>query len=257
MFSLTNKVSIITGASSGIGLAAAELFLKLGASVYGVDISPVASRLERHERFRFQQLDLRQRSSPPAVVEDCQQAFGKRIDVLLNVAGVMDTFASVDSMDPTVWERVLAINLTVPALLSGQVVNVFKEQPSGGSIVNVASVAGIRGGVSGAAYTASKHGLVGLTKNIAWRFNRERIRCNAICPGGFATGITNSLDMSKIDPAAWETLAPIQALHAPDKTLESMAQPEEAANLMAFLASDAAKEINGAVIPIDRAWSTI
>ncbi|KAG2420628.1 hypothetical protein HFD88_000241 [Aspergillus terreus] len=257
MISLTNKTSIITGASSGMGLAATQLFLKLGATVYGVDISPLPSTLPAHDRFHFHQLDLRDKDSPAAVVHACQRTFGPRIDVLLNVAGVMDGFHSVDSMDPAVWERVLAVNLTVPARLAGEVVRVFRQrQQPGGNIVNVSSRAGQSGAVAGAAYTASKHGLIGLTRNIAWRFHKEGIRCNAICPGGFNTGIMQSVDMSRLDQAALETVLPVQALHSTGD-LKTMPHPGEVANLMAFLASDAAKEINGAIVPIDRAGGTV
>ncbi|KAL4989541.1 hypothetical protein BDW68DRAFT_175865 [Aspergillus falconensis] len=156
MISLQGKIAIITGASSGIGLATAQLFLEQGASVHGVDVSPAASVLLENPKFRF------------------QQHFGRRIDILLDIAGVMGTNNSVDTMDPDMWDRVITINLTVPAFLSKAVVNVFKKQKSGGSsIVKVARKAALSGGLAGAAYTANKHGVVGLTKNIAWRFHDE------------------------------------------------------------------------------------
>lgn len=92
-------------------------------------------------------------------MERAKKALNGRLDVLLNIAGVMDTNNSVDTLDPAVWDRIIAVNLTAPTLLSKYVVKVFQEQ-GGGSIVNVSSKAGISGGVAGVAYTASKHGLV-------------------------------------------------------------------------------------------------
>lgn len=95
----------------------------------------------------------------------------------------MDAFSSADTVKESEWERVLNINLTVPVRLMAAVLPSMKEH-GGGAIVNVASRAAVSGAVAGVAYTASKHGLVGATKNVAWRFHGEGIRCNAVLPGG-------------------------------------------------------------------------
>ncbi|KAL4808033.1 NAD(P)-binding protein [Aspergillus unguis] len=259
MLSLKDKVIIITGSSSGIGLATVKVCLELDAFVFGVDISPAPSSLVSNPRFKSHQVNLCQPGAPEDVVARCQAAFNGRIDSLLNVAGVMDTNSSVDNLDPAEWDKVMAVNLTVPAMLSKHVVNVFRAQ-GGGNIVNVSSKAGQSGAVAGAAYTASKHGLIGLTKNIAWRFHKENIRCNAICPGAVVTGIASSIDRTQIDQNAMEVIGPVYALQVDASTpgdVKGVAPPEEAAKLLAFLASDAARQINGAVIPVDNAWSTI
>ncbi|KAL6236544.1 hypothetical protein BDW75DRAFT_229459 [Aspergillus navahoensis] len=182
MFSLSDKIAIITGASSGIGLATARLFLDHGAVVHGVDVSPAPSTFLESPKFQFQRINLRQPGSADDVV------------------------AHVDTLDPAQWDPVIAINLTAPAFLCKAVVNVFKKHPSGGSIVNVSSKARLSGGIAGAAYTSNKHGLNGLTKNIAWRFHDEGIRCNAICPGGFVTGITNSISGQSYDEDAMKVM---------------------------------------------------
>ncbi|KAL4995936.1 hypothetical protein BDV10DRAFT_173636 [Aspergillus recurvatus] len=100
MISLQDKITVITGASSGIGLATAQLFLEQGAFVHGVDVIPAPSALLGNPTFKFRQVDLRQSGSDDSVVSECQQNFGGRIDILLNIASVMDTKNSVDTMDP-------------------------------------------------------------------------------------------------------------------------------------------------------------
>ena len=120
----------------------------------------------------------------------------------------------------------------------------------GGAIVNVGSAASLRGGAAGAAYTASKHGLIGLTVNTAYTYARQNIRCNAACPGGVETNIMATADMSAMDPE--HGLAAITPIH---QSAVRNAKPEELAQVIAFLVSDAASDVNGAVIPVDAGWA--
>ncbi|KAI8940014.1 hypothetical protein NX059_003736 [Plenodomus lindquistii] len=120
----------------------------------------------------------------------------------------MDLNASIHSMTDAMWERCISINLTAPMNLMRAVIPYMREQKSG-SIFNVASKAGLSGAVAGVAYTASEHGLIDASKNVAWRYRTEGIRCNVVAPGGVATGITGSIDMSKFDLEAMETMKPI------------------------------------------------
>lgn len=180
--SFENKVVVITGCSSGIGLAATTLLLARSATVFGIDIAPPPQTLSS-PTFTFHQADLTAPNAASDAIAACIQTHGPRIDVLANVAGIMDAFASADSVSDSEWERVLAINLTVPVRLMAAVLPSMKAHKSG-AIVNVASRAALSGAVAGVAYTASKHGLVGATKNVAWRFHGEGIRCNAVLPGG-------------------------------------------------------------------------
>jgi NAD(P)-dependent dehydrogenase (short-subunit alcohol dehydrogenase family) len=182
MSSFENKTVIITGCSSGIGLATTHLLLSRNAKVFGIDISPFTQEIDS-STFAFHQADLTAPNAADEAVAACVQKFGPRIDVLANVAGVMDAFSSVDTVKESEWERVLNVNLTVPVRLMAAVLPGMKEH-GGGAIVNVASRAAVSGAVAGVAYTASKHGLVGATKNVAWRFHKEGIRCNAVLPGG-------------------------------------------------------------------------
>jgi NAD(P)-dependent dehydrogenase (short-subunit alcohol dehydrogenase family) len=121
----------------------------------------------------------------------------------------------------------------------------------GGSIVNVASTAGIHGGAAGAAYTASKHALVGLTRNTAWMYAQRGIRCNAICPGATKTNIGESMPHERLDAAGAARAGAFAAL-AP-----AYLEPSDIAALALFLASDEARNINGAIIPVDAGWAAV
>ncbi|KAK7062738.1 hypothetical protein VNI00_000226 [Paramarasmius palmivorus] len=167
-----------------------------------------------------------------------------RIDALLNIAGVMDGFAGVDNLQDSDWERTIAINLTAPTKLMREVVN----------------KAAVSGAVSGAAYAASKHGLLGITKNTAWLYKDDNIRCNAILPGGVATNIAASVPQASWDMASLGKLQPVHSVHyylKEDGEKAHGADPSQAASVLLFLASDASKGVSGAAVPVDNAWSTI
>ena len=154
----------MTGASSGIGLASVQALLATNASVLGVDISPAPIALQslNSSLFRFHQCNLAESSAPAKVVQACHDAFGPRIDILQNVAGIMDTWNSADTVSDEIWDRMLAVNLTAPLKLMRAVLQVMKGQSGGGAIVNVSSAAGLCGYQAGVAYTASKFGLVSI-----------------------------------------------------------------------------------------------
>ncbi|KAL5358194.1 NAD(P)-binding protein [Aspergillus floccosus] len=254
MATLQDRVLIITGSSSGIGLTTAAAALSQGARVLGVDIRPAPALLTENANYVFFHADLCGESTPQQVVAACIDAFGGTIDGLLNVAGVMDLNQSVDSLSDTTWQRCMTINLTAPVRMMRAVIPIMRAQKNG-SIVNVSSKAGLSGAVAGVAYTASKHGLIGATKNVAWRFKNENIRCNAVCPGGvFETGIHNSIDPTAMDGEATKIMQPIYQLHG---TGGLDIQPETVAQCILFLVSAQSGGINGAIIPIDNAWSTI
>ena len=158
--SLQDKVAIITGCSSGIGLATTRLFLERGALVFGIDVNtPPLKLTQDFSTLIFYHADLTISQAAEHAVAKC---VGKhnRIDVLVNCAGVSDGWSSADSISDEEWERVMSINLTVPIRMMKAVLPAMKSQKEGGSIVNVASKAGNSGASAGIAYTASKHGLV-------------------------------------------------------------------------------------------------
>ncbi|THV06278.1 NAD(P)-binding protein [Dendrothele bispora CBS 962.96] len=238
-----------------MGLATAQVFISSGWRVFGVDLSPAPSSITS-ANFQFLQIDITQQDAPKKIVSSCQKSFGSRIDALLNIAGIIDRLKGVDSLPDEEWDKIIAVNLTAPVRLMREVVNVMKEQKSG-CIINVSSKAGISGAAGGVAYTAAKHGIVGATKNTAWIYKDEDIRCNAICPGAV---VTNIMPNSGSDPSRWDKfggskIQPIIDIHVPD--LAHTLDASYPANLMFFLVSDAAKGVNGAIVPIDNAWSVI
>ncbi|KAK7448426.1 hypothetical protein VKT23_013689 [Stygiomarasmius scandens] len=256
---MEGKVAIITGVSSGIGLVTTNAFLSSGWRVLGVDFSlappSIIENASFKSKFNFVQTDITQQNAARAIVSACQSAFGSRIDALINVAGILDKNAGVDNLQDEDWDRVIAVNLTAPIKLMREVINVMKVQKSG-CIVNVASKAGTSGAVSGVAYTSSKHGLIGATKNTAWLYKEEGIRCNAICPGVVATNIASNL--SGWDQFAGEKFQPVLNTHFDPATFSSaIHDASRPADVILFLASDAARGINGALVPVDNAWSVI
>jgi NAD(P)-dependent dehydrogenase (short-subunit alcohol dehydrogenase family) len=167
-----------------------------------------------------------------------------RIDVLVNNAGIMDHFQGVGELSNDVWRRVLATNLDGPMFMTRRALGYMLKQ-GGGSIVNIASLSSFSGASAGAAYTASKHALLGLTRNTAWRYAKEGIRCNAICPGAVKTNIEESMPKDELDPKGMARAVEFFSLGS------AYLDPSEVASLALFLASDEARYINGAVVSAD------
>ncbi|MGA5760702.1 SDR family NAD(P)-dependent oxidoreductase [Nonomuraea bangladeshensis] len=247
MNAFDDRVALVTGAGSGIGRAMAVAFAKAGARVVAADVD--RARAEETaaivgEAALAVTADVGDQASVAALTEAAIGAYG-RIDVLCNNAGILDTMALPAEIAPEVWDRVIRVNLTGAFLVTHAVLPHLLRQGRG-AIVNTASEAGIRGGAAGAAYTASKHGLIGLTRSVAWAYAKDGIRCNAILPGPTATNIA---DGATFDPAGTARLSPVLALG------ELMAQPEQMADAALYLASDAASFVNGAIVPVDGGWS--
>jgi NAD(P)-dependent dehydrogenase (short-subunit alcohol dehydrogenase family) len=240
---LKDRVAIVTGAGSGIGFAITERFVLEGARVIGADLKgDHLTKLEALTGVTGVQADV---TSPTDVDRLVELATGQgRLSIVVNNAGIMDAFCPVGEVTDELWDRVIAVNLTGPMMLIRAALPSMLAAGRG-VIVNISSVGGLVGGRAGAAYTASKHGLVGLTKNVAATYGSDGIRCVAVAPGGVNTGIPLGGEPSE---RGFATL---------NKTLPAnprMAEPEELANLVAFLASDQASFVNGSVVVADGGW---
>lgn len=239
------KTIIVTGAASGIGKATASRIAREGGRVVAVDIAA-----DKLDAFKAEITDadivtvagdLTKQESIDTVVA----AAGDRIDGLANVAGINDDFSPAGETPDAVWDRVIAINLTAPFKLMRAVLPLM-EAAGGGAILNVSSEAGLRGNASGNAYTASKHGIIGVTKSAAFMYGPKGIRVNSVAPGGVATGIPMPPNMSEAGSAR---LAPFQ------QAIPTVATAEQLAASITFLLSDDAVNINGAIVASDGGWS--
>ncbi len=250
---LEGKVAVITGAGSGMGRAMANLFAAEGAKVVAAEWNDatlaevVAEVKAAGGEITGVQGNVAVEADCARIIDTAAQVYG-RLDVLCNNAGVMDVNQGVAELTDEMWERVLGINLYGPMYLSRKAVPLMIGQ-GGGSIVNTASVAALGGGAAGAAYTVSKHGLVGLTKNTAFVYTQEGVRCNAIAAGAVETNIMQSVDATKMDPKG---SARFNTFYA---AIPGQLKPSDIAQLALFLASDESKMINGAIIPADAGWS--
>lgn len=241
------RTVIVTGAGSGIGRATALRIARESGRVIASDISAerLATLVDEHPDLGFVTVagDISTQDGVDAVVS----AAGERIDGLANVAGIMDHFQSVGEVTDAIWDRVLAVNLTAIMRLTRAVVPVMLAAGAG-SVVNITSEAGLRGSCAGVAYTASKHAVIGLTKNSAVMYRKSGIRFNAVAPGAVMTNIEAPFESA----LAVETIAPLFATNIP-----TSAYPDELAASIAFLLSPDSPNVNGVILPCDGGWSAI
>jgi len=249
------KAAVITGAGSGMGLAMAKGFAKEGARIVAGDWNgerldeAVASIQANGGTIVGAQGNIAEQEAAEHLIELAIDTYGG-LDILCNNAGVMDGMQGVGEVTNEVWRRVLGINLDGPMFTSRQAIQHMLSH-GGGVIINIASTAALHGGAAGAAYTASKHALVGLTRNTAWMYAKQGIRCNAICPGATMTNIGESMPKDRADSVGAKRAAEFAAL------IPAALEPADIASLALFLASDEARHINGAVIPADGGWDAV
>lgn len=233
---------LVTGASSGLGAACAHLFAARGAHVFAV--ARDAERLAKVAADATGEVtthiaDLADPEACAAAVDACVAALGQ-LDVLVNNAGRHD-FRTTTDVTPQQWSRDLAVNLDSVFFTSQAALPHLLE--AGGNIVNVASVAGVIGEAYSAAYTAAKHGVVGMTKALAVEYARTPVRINCVCPGGMDTPQAHSIDVP--EGADWELIMRVAALRG-------FMSAEQVAQVVAFVASDEASAVHGSILTVDQ-----
>lgn len=247
---LDGKIVLLTGASGGMGKDMALLFAKEGAKVVAVarrmskleEVSKEAEALAG-EVAPFEG-DVSNTDSIDAMVDFAMEKYGS-IDILVNNAGIMDNFVPLGDLSDELWDKVMTINLEAPMKLMRKVVPIMEKQEKG-NIINISSLGGIYGARAGAAYTASKYALTGLTKNVAYMYAEKGIRANAICPGGVETDIMSTLQPNEF---GMERIMKGTANNPRSGT------GQEIANIALFLASDESSFINGDTIVADAGWT--
>ncbi|MFO7312295.1 MAG: SDR family oxidoreductase [Bacillota bacterium] len=249
---LAGKVAVVTGAASGMGEQIAKLFAKEGAKVVAADLNgDGAERVVQEIRAAggtavAVKANVAIEEDVQRMIDTAVQEFGT-LDILVNNAGVMDNFEAAHEVTDQVWERVLAVNTTGPMRAMRKAIPMFLEKGKG-TIINIASVGGLAGGRAGLSYTASKHALIGMTKNVAFHYATKGIRCNAICPGAVETNISASMT-ARPSAIGYERLS--LGLPLNPRT----GKPEEIAAAALFLASDEASFVNGAILVVDGGWT--
>lgn len=248
---MQGKSVVVTGASSGMGDAIVRLFAAEGAQIVAV-----ARRKERLEALKESLADapgtveiypgdVSDQALCEGMIDFAVEKFGK-LDVLINNAGVMDDMSPIGDATNEKYEQVMAVNIFGPFCAMRKAVNVFLSQGNGGTIVNVASLGGMRT-CAGAIYCASKAAVISMTKNTAYMYMKDGIRANAIAPGGIASEIATS--MGQPNPNGYGRIQPVLACGPePGST-------EEIAKAALFLASDDSAYISGDVLVVDGGWN--
>lgn len=237
MARLAGKIAIVTGAASGIGKAAVELFRSEGASVVGADASEGADA----------RCDAGDEAAVRTLVETVTGEHGG-LDIFFANAGVSGGFASIAEQTAEDWAEILRVNLIGPFLAIKHAAPLMNLR-GGGSIVCTASVAGLRAGAGGAAYSASKAGVISLVQSAAQQLAGSGVRVNAICPGLIETGMTKPIYELARASAQEQRLGELNPLRRGG-------EPEEIARAALFLASDESSYVNGTALIVDGGLSS-
>ncbi|MGN7479293.1 SDR family oxidoreductase [Solibacillus silvestris] len=249
---LQDKVAIVTGAASGMGKAIAEAYAKEGAKVIVSDLNGEGAKTVADE-INANGGTAIAIATNVAKDEDLQKLFDTtvekygQLDILVNNAGIMDGFEPVNEITDAHWDMIFAVNTTSVMKSMRIATDMFLKQGHG-VIVNNISAGGLNGGRAGAAYTASKHAVVGLTKNTAFMFSQSGIRVNGIAPGAVMTNIQQSMQNVSQYGAAQQQKG--------SALIPRVGSPEEIAKLAVFLGSEDSSFINGQIITADAGWTT-
>ncbi|AHK34256.1 3-oxoacyl-ACP reductase [Rhodococcus sp. ACS1] len=247
---LANRKAVVTGGASGIGRASALRFAMEGARVVIWDLNK--ERIDETVEFIRNcggdaagvQVDISDTASVEAAAEESIRILGE-VTVIMNNAGILDDYATALETDDALWDKVVGVNLKGMFLVSRALLPSMLAA-GGGAIVNTASVSALIAGGGGIAYTTSKHGVIGFTKQMAFDYAHQNVRVNAIAPGAVETEMTKDILNN-------EELPVVEALRKAPAGRH--AQPSELANVALFLASDEASFVHGAVYMADGGWT--
>ena len=247
---LLGKVAVVTGASSGLGRAIAIMYAKEGAKVLAVARrkEKLDEIVEMSKNYKGEivalQGDVSIREDNITMIDKAVELFGK-IDILVNNAGIEDGMNAIVDMSDETWHKVMDVNLNSIFYSSKRALEYMLKNQSG-NIINMSSVAGLRGGRAGIAYTTTKHALIGMTENIAFMYAPQGIRCNAICPGSTESEMTAGM-------GGYDHFGMKRAISGAGNAIR-MGKADEVATIAVFLASEESSFINGQSIACDAGW---
>lgn len=243
------KTALVTGAGSGIGRATARLLASEGANVVAADLTDgVKGTAAGFATISAVQADAGAEADVERMIDTTVERFGT-IDIVVANAGISGGAAGIFEQDAAYWSEVLRINLIGPFLAVKLGARAMLDHGRGGSIICTASVAGLRAGAGGSAYSASKAGVINLVQTAAQQLTGSSIRVNAVCPGLIETGMTKPVYDSARARGLEDRIGQVNPL-------KRGGEPEEIAAVIAFLASDAASYINGQAIAVDGGLSS-
>lgn len=239
---LDGKTAIITGASTGIGKAIAERYVNEGANVVIADIQDDKGQATADELgCDYMHCDVTDYDEVTTVIEETVDQY-EGIDIIVNNAGIASA-TPLGKMENENWTKVIAVNLT--GVKNGAKAALPHLKESNGVILNIASIYGLVAGPEATAYATAKGGVVNFTRSVAVDYADQNVRCNAICPGFVETPMTANMLEDESFYSFVENETP----------MDRVAQPEEIAGAAAFLASDDASYITGAMLPVDGGWT--
>lgn len=248
---LQDRVAVVTGAASGMGKAIANLYAKEGAQVIVADLDvdgaeTAVKEIESHGgTAKAVKANVAELKDVENMIDTAVKEYGT-LDILVNNAGISDSMEPVGEIDDEKWDLIFDINTKGVMRATRKALPIFLEKQRG-VIINTASTGGFNGAHAGVAYTASKHAVIGITKNTGFMYAQKGIRCNAIAPGGVETNIAST--MKSINKFGARRTQLGQAV------MPRIGKPEEIAQVALFLASDDSSFINGAVITADAGWT--
>ncbi|MDO5154881.1 MAG: glucose 1-dehydrogenase [Eubacteriales bacterium] len=245
-----DKSIVVTGAGNGMGKEITLRYLKEGANVVAVDLKEDALNVLKEEvakenfpgKLEIFVGDISKQENAEGMITYAVEQFGK-LDILVNNAGIGGRYEPIGELDNDLWERIISVNLTGTMYAMRKAVNVMLEQEHGGNIVNIASMAGLKGCRASSAYTASKHGVIGLTEHTAFMYLHKGIRCNAICPGAIKTDMSANHEQ--------ESAFGFERVKAGMDPVVPYGTPKNIADAVLFITSDDASFITGASLTVD------
>tara|TARA_R110001599_G_scaffold30741_4_gene103206 strand:- start:133 stop:906 length:774 start_codon:yes stop_codon:yes gene_type:complete len=248
----TPRVALVTGTSSGIGAAVVKHFCQLGHQVLAVDFNPAGKAVAEQAGAAFFEADLTDPDACRVAVADAVKRFGG-VDILVNNAGIQHV-ASIETFPEEKWRQIMDLMLTAPFLLT-QAAWPHMRQKGWGRIVNVASIHAQVASPGKAAYISAKHGMIGLTKTAALEGGEQGITANAVCPAYVKTPLVDNQIADQAKLHGMDEQEVIEKVMLKQAAIKRLIEPDEVAQLVAYLASDAAGAVTGSSFNIDLGWT--